>query len=66
MASPRIIKSTPQVHGSLEGVAFDDSTAIKDLQKATIHRIVLTYDTYIRSIAVGLAFQPVWAKPVRY
>lgn len=54
MASTRQINSSTEANAHESGAPFDDIANIKDLQKATIHRIVLTCDTFIRSIAVGL------------
>lgn len=57
MTSTRRMQSTTVAIGGSDGVAFDGITDIKDVQKAVISRIVLTFDNYIRSIAVRLALR---------
>lgn len=47
---------TTDSHGTSVGIDFDDKTVIRDINTATISRIVVTRDNhpYLRSITVSL------------
>lgn len=46
---------TTDPHGLVHGVSFNDEVAITDLNKTAISRIEVTYDTYLRSLTVGIS-----------
>lgn len=53
MASARDMITTDP-HGITAGEDFDDKLGIPDLNKTAISRIEVTYDSYIRSLTVGI------------